>query len=55
MKEKLSSLAASEDWINAKPLVGVVGGGGEGVGLHPFYFVVRLFDPPSPCFSLILV
>ena len=48
MKEKLSSLAASEDWIHAKPLVGVGGGGGGGgVGLHPFCFVVRLFDPPS--------
>ena len=53
MKEKLSSLAASEDWIHAKPLVGVGGGGGGGEGLaytrfalwfvcltlpHPFFF-----------------
>ena len=27
MKENLSSLAASEDWIHAKPLVGVEGSG----------------------------
>ena len=56
MKENLSNLAASEDWIHAKPLVGVEGRGG--VGLHPFCFVVPLFDPPPPpppCFSLILV
>ena len=46
MKENLSSLAVSEDWIHAKPLVGV----GGGVVLHPFCFVVRLFDPPSPNF-----
>ena len=25
-------------------------GGGGGVGLHPFCFVVRLFDPPSSNF-----
>ena len=48
MKENLSNLAASEDWIHAKPLVGVEGRGG--VGLHPFCFVVPLFDPPSPLF-----
>ena len=31
----------------------VRGAGGGGVGLHPFYFVVRLFAPPSPQFSLL--
>ena len=34
-KENLSSLAASEDWIHAKPSCG----GGGGVGLHPFCFI----------------
>ena len=49
-------LQGREDWIHApsKPLVGVCVGGA--VGLHPFCFVIRLFDPPSPrIFSLILV
>ena len=33
------------------------GGGVGGFGLHPFFFMVRLFHPPSPppIFSLILV
>ena len=48
-----------EDWIHAlsKPLV--MGGGGGGFGLHPFFFMVHLFEPPfrpcHPIFSLILV
>ena len=33
-----------------------MGGGVGGFGLHPFFFMVRLFHPPSPpIFSLILV
>lgn len=46
MKENLSSLAASEDWIHAKPLVAVEGRGWP----TPVLLCGALFDPPSPLF-----